>query len=71
MKEKIIEIMRNELDAAYCNNCKHYNKDTDYDMCSFCHRKNMNWQPSDACLSGIADDIIALVKQQRRTDERV
>lgn len=44
MKEKIINILINELCYCYCNNCEYGNWDKYYNECDDCHRKYQNWK---------------------------
>ncbi len=61
MKEKIIEILMNELDYCYCDNCKYNDYETYEDgYCDDCHRKYQNWALSPATAEEIADRIIKL-----------
>ena len=53
-KEEIIEVLKEELGSIYCYNCQHEGKE---EPCEWCHRKYMQWQPSEGLLSGIADRI--------------
>jgi hypothetical protein len=58
MKEKIIEILKNDLSRIYCHNCGAIGVE-----CDDCWRQSghMLWQPSDEMLSDLADKIIALI----------
>jgi len=64
-KEKIAEILYNELDYIYCNTCK-YTQITreeaeekfDYYGCDDCYRKYMGWEISKNYAEEIAEEII-------------
>ena len=44
MKEKIVNILINELCYCYCDNCEYGNWDKYQDnQCEDCHRKYQNW----------------------------
>ncbi len=55
MKEKIKDILKNELSYIYCHNCKNNGNDN---VCDYCHRKSMSWEISDSCADKIADKIL-------------
>ena len=60
-KEKIIQILINDLKYCYCDNCKY----DDYEIygdsfCDECHRKYSNWALSSITAERIADEIIQL-----------
>lgn len=57
MKEKIVEILKNELSRVYCHNCT-----ADENRCEDCYRKNMNWALSDDAAQEIADKILERIK---------
>lgn len=58
MKEKIIDILRNELSSVYCFNCEN---DLDEDLCGDCHRKYMNWRLSKSSAEEITDKILEVM----------
>jgi len=59
MKEKIINILINELYCCYCNNCEYNNWDEyGYRYCDDCHRKYQNWKLSKDTAAQIAEQII-------------
>ena len=61
MKEKIVEILINNLNYCYCDNCKYNNYETYGDrFCDECHRKYSNWALSSTTAEEIADKIIKL-----------
>ena len=50
-KEDMIEKIKSELDNIYCYNCRHDGED---EPCEYCHRKSMQWQPSEGLMNLIA-----------------
>ena len=52
-KEQFKEFLKRRLDNIYCWNCG--NEDNNDDMCEECHRKYMNWKPSDNFLNEILE----------------
>lgn len=59
MKEKIINILINELCYCYCDNCEYGNWDKYQDnMCDNCHRKYQNWRLSSDTATEIAEQIL-------------
>lgn len=58
-KEKIIQILTDNLSHCYCDNCKYGDYDTD-DFCEECHRKYSNWALSLLAAEKIVDEIILL-----------
>lgn len=59
MKEKIINILINELCYCYCDNCEYGNWDKYKDNeCDDCHRKYQNWKLSKNTATQIAEQII-------------
>ena len=60
-KEKIIQILINDLNYCYCDNCKYNDYETYGDkFCDECHRKYSNWALSPITAKEIADKIIQL-----------
>ena len=59
MKEKIIDILRDELSSVYCFNCEN---DLDEDLCGDCHRKYMNWKLSKSSAEEITDKILEVMR---------
>lgn len=57
VKEKIVEILKNELSSVYCYNCT-----GGENRCEDCYRKNMNWALSDNGANKIADKILERIK---------
>lgn len=55
-KDKIIELLKNEFNSVYCNNC--IGNDIDFDGCDYCHRKSMYWSINPAWAEALADKII-------------
>lgn len=69
IKDKIIDLLDNELDGVYCNTCAHKDADSDeygiYDFhpCYNCHRKNINWQISFEYVEQLANRILKEVER--------
>ena len=59
-KEKIVNILINELDYCYCDNCE-YGDDEDYPgyHCADCHHKYSNWSLSEKTALRLAEEINA------------
>ena len=55
-KDQIIELLKNEFNSVYCNNC--IGEDIDFDGCYYCHRKSMHWSISPAWAEALADKIV-------------
>ncbi len=60
MKEKIVNILIDELCYCYCDNCEYGNWDKypDYRGCDGCYRKYQNWKLSTNTAAKIAEQII-------------
>ena len=59
MKEKIINILINELCYCDCNNCEYSDQDKYQDNeCDSCYRKYLNWKLSIDTATKIAEQII-------------
>ena len=59
MKEKIINILINELNYCYYDNCEYGNWDKYQDRyCDNCYRKYQNWKLSTDTATEIAEQII-------------
>ncbi len=57
-KEKIINILINELCYCYCDNCEYGNFDKyGDDHCEDCHRKYQNWKLAEYTAEKLADKI--------------
>lgn len=57
-KEKAIEILVNDLNYCYCDNCKFSDYETYEDkFCDGCYRKYSNWALSPATAEEIVDKI--------------
>ena len=59
-REETKEKLREKLCGIYCYNCRHNEPDAPRDEygpigCDDCHRKYMNWEPSNALLDQIID----------------
>lgn len=65
MKDKIVNILMEELNYVYCYNCRINELDEEDEdwNCDFCHRKNMNWELSKKCVEGIAEDILDIINK--------
>lgn len=59
-KEKIVEILKNNLGSVYCDTC---DGGMDSDNCDYCA---MYWGISDAFAERIADEIIGEANEDRR-----
>ena len=60
-KEKIIQILVNDLNYCDCDNCKYNDHETYGDsFCDRCHRKYSNWTLSPITAEKIVDKIIQL-----------
>ena len=58
-KEKIIQILTNDLKYCYCDNCEYSDYERYEDkLCDGCYRKYSNWALSPATAEEIADKII-------------
>ena len=55
-KDKIIELLMNEFNSVYCDNC--IGNDIDFDGCDYCHRKSMYWSLNPTRAEALADKII-------------
>ena len=55
MKEKITNIIYEELSYIYCYNCRGNDNE---DFCEDCHRKYMNWAIAKPTAEGIANKIV-------------
>lgn len=71
MKEKIINILINELNYCYCDNCEYndYQKYGDK-YCDGCYRKYQNWRLSSDTAAQIAEQIIKEIKEELYTFEK-
>lgn len=58
-KEKIIEILMDNLYYCYCDNCEFSNEKYEEEQhCYYCHRKYMEWSLSTITAEKIADQIM-------------
>jgi len=69
MKEKISNILFEELDYIYCNNCRFSDDNYDYTQeefnsspCEDCCRKQMKWEISKEFSEKLADKILDIIK---------
>lgn len=60
MKEKISELLYQQLGYAYCDNCEHILDDS---ICEECHRKNINWSISKITTDKLSVKIIKIIKE--------
>lgn len=60
LRKKIIEILINELDYCYCDNCKYNDYEIYGDRFCECYRKYQNWALSPVTAEKIVDKIIQL-----------
>lgn len=70
MKDKISELLYNELDYIYCDNCKFYfvseeesNEKYGYYGCKDCRRKCMGWEISKKSSDKLAEKIMNIIKE--------
>lgn len=71
MKDKIVDILMNELSDVYCNNCcgnDNNEDDEDYNRCEYCHRKSMYWGLSKETAERLANEIINTIFQIKEKD---
>lgn len=60
-KDKIIEVLMNEFNSVYCDNCVgnfDENFDEDFNRCDECHRKSIHWSISPTTAELLAYKII-------------
>lgn len=66
MREKIVELLLQELSYAYCYNCKGSDEEIDHDrFCDDCHRKYQNWALSKTTAGYLADEIIKMFEEEK------
>lgn len=58
--DKISNLLTENLNYAYCDNCKHGDTD-DYDYCDECYRKYQNWALSHGTAEYLARRILKLI----------
>lgn len=70
MKDKISELLYNEFDYIYCDNCKFYfiseeesNEKYGYYGCKDCRRKCMGWEISKKSSDKLAEKIMNIIKE--------
>lgn len=63
MKEKISEMLYQNLGAVYCYSCEYGDGDFESDMCEGCHRKYMNWALSRKAADGLAEEIMRIINE--------
>lgn len=70
MKDKISELLYNELDYIYCDNCKfcsvseeESNEKYGYWGCEDCHRKYMGWEISKKFSDKLAEKILKIIEK--------
>lgn len=70
MKDKISELLYNELDYIYCDNCKFFsiseeesNEKYGYWGCEDCYRKYMGWKISKKFSDKLAEKIMNIIKK--------
>lgn len=61
MKEKIAEMLYQNLCAVYCYSCEYENSEND--MCEDCHRKYMNWALSREDANGLAEKVMRIINE--------
>lgn len=57
-KEKIVEILMDNLYYCYCDNCEFSDEKYEEEHCYDCYRKSMRWSLSTITAEKIADQII-------------
>lgn len=58
-KEKIIQILTDNINHCYCDNCKYDDYETyGDDFCDGCYRKYSNWALSSLAAEKIVDEIV-------------
>lgn len=58
-KEKIVEILMNNLYYCYCDNCEFSDEKYEEEQhCCYCYRKSMEWSLSTSTAEKIADQIM-------------
>ena len=62
MKEKIAEMLYQNLGAVYCYSCE-YGDFENEDMCEDCHRKYMNWALSHKAADGLAEEVMRIINE--------
>lgn len=70
MKDKISELLYNELDYIYCDNCKFYfiseessNEKYGHYGCENCYRKCMGWEINKNFSDKLAEKILKIVEK--------
>lgn len=58
-KEELEKLLHEELDNIYCYNCSNEGKE---EPCDWCHRKYIQWKPSDELIHSIVE--IAVRKEE-------
>lgn len=61
MKEKIAEMLYQNLGAVYCYSCEHQN--TEDEACEYCHRKSMGWSLSREAADGLAEEVMRIINE--------
>lgn len=57
-KEEASKLIYNELDYAYCDNCRNSESEGYNDNCDECHRKYNNWAVSKEVCDELAEKIL-------------
>lgn len=59
MKEKIAEMLYQNLGTVYCYSCEH----EDTNECDYCDRKSMGWSLSRKAADGLAEEIMKIINE--------
>lgn len=60
MKERISELLYQQLGGVYCDSCEYQDNE---ERCNGCHRKYMNWAISEEAANGLAEAIMEIVNK--------
>ena len=60
MKEKILELLYQQLGGIYCDSCEYQDNE---EYCEGCHRKYMKWAISKNATDGLAEAIMEIVNE--------
>lgn len=63
-QKEISDLIYNELDYMYCDNCRHWAETGDDTPCQDCHRKYNGWSVSRAVSDRIAEKISVLLGKE-------
>lgn len=60
-KDIISEVLYNNINYMYCDNCRYNSEITDDSACDYCHRKYNGWAISKSLSDRLADHIYSIV----------